>query len=184
MQTIYKEIEEKMKQSLEAMRRQFLTMRTGRASAGLLENVKVDYYGTLTPVNQVAALSVPEARVLEIKPWDKEALGDIEKAILKTDLGLTPFNDGKVIRLKMPEPTQERRLELVKIIKKMAEDGKVALRAVRRDGMEKLKDREKNKQLSEDDGKKAQTHVQKMTDEYIKKIEEALATKEKEILEV
>jgi len=184
MQDIFKETDDKMKKCLEHVRHEFMTVRTGRASAGLLENVKAECYGAVMPINQLASISVSGARTLEIKPFDKATLQEIEKGILKADLGLTPANDGKVIRLNLPEPTQERRLELVKVIKKMAEDGRVQVRNARRDGIEKIKEREKAKTVSEDDGKKGQAHIQKMTDDTMKKIDEMIMAKEKEVMEI
>ena len=183
-QVVFKEIEDKMKKSLESLRKDFMSIRTGRASTALLDNIKVDYYGTLVPISQLASLSVPEARTIEIKPWDKASMVEIDKAIAKSDLGLTPANDGKVLRINLPQPTQERRQELVKVVKKMAEETRISFRSIRREGNEKVKEQEKKKELSEDDSKKAQTHIQKITDDHIKKVDEVLTAKEKEIMEV
>ncbi len=184
MDQVFVDMENKMKKSMDNLRKEFSSVRTGRASVALLDNIKVEYYGSQVPVTQVATVSVPEARVLEIKPWDKAVLAEIEKAVSKSTLGLTPMNDGKVIRLTMPQPTQETRIELVKVIKKMAEDGRIALRAIRRDAMESIKDKEKKKELSEDDAKRSQTHIQKINDDYMKKVDEVYGAKEKEIMEV
>ena len=184
MQTIFKDVEEKMKKVLEHLRKEFMGVRSGRASTGLLDNVKVDYYGSVMPINQLAAVSIPEARTLEIKPWDKAALTEIEKAIQKSEIGITPVNDGKLLRITLPEPTTERRQELVKLVKKLSEEDRVSIRNIRREGIEKLKDQEKNKALSQDDSKNGQTHIQKLTDDYMKKIDEILANKEKEIMQI
>jgi ribosome recycling factor len=184
MNTILRETDEKMKKVLEHLRQEFSGVRAGRANASILDNLRVEYYGQMVPINQVGSVSIPDARTIEIKPWDKTALAEIEKAINKSDIGLTPLNDGKVIRLNMPPLTQERRQELVKLIKKMTEEAKVMVRNIRRDGMDKVKEKEKEKQLTEDESKKGQAQLQKLTDDLIKKCDEVLAGKEKEILEV
>ncbi len=173
-----------MQKTLEKMKADFGTLRTGRASAALLENVRVDYYGASTPINQMANVSAPEARTLEIKAWDKGALQLIEKAIQKSDLGLTPSNDGNVIRLQIPKLTEERRKDLIRVVRKMAEEYRVSVRNERRDGLEKLKKAEKTKEITEDDLSTAEHEVQKMTDTYIKKVDEMLAAKERDIMEV
>jgi ribosome recycling factor len=173
-----------MQKTMEKMKSDFATLRTGRASAALLENVRVDYYGASTPINQMANVSAPEARTLEIKAWDKGALQLIEKAIQKSDLGLTPSNDGNVIRLQIPKLTEERRKDLIRVVRKMAEEYRVSVRNERRDGLEKLKKAEKAKEIAEDDLKTAEHEVQKMTDTYIKKVDEMLAAKERDIMEV
>ncbi|NCO83903.1 MAG: ribosome recycling factor [Nitrospirae bacterium CG_4_10_14_3_um_filter_44_29] len=175
---------EKMDHSIEALKKEFASVRTGRASLALLDGIKVDYYGTPTPLQQLASLSVPESRQIAIQPWEQKIISDIEKAIMKSDLGLTPTNDGKVIRINMPLLTEERRKQLVKVVKKNAEDAKVAVRNIRRDINDEIKKLEKEKHLSEDDTKKSLDEIQKFTDSYVKKIDEALAHKEKEIMEV
>jgi ribosome recycling factor len=179
---ILEEVKRKMNKVLEVMAQDLARVRTGRASVALLEGLKVEAYGSTMPLPQVASLAAPEPRLLTVQPWDPTLLGDIEKAILKSDLGLTPANDGKVIRLPIPALTTERRKELVKMVKKMAEEGKVALRNIRRDGNERLKDMKKDKQLAEDDAHRAQEEVQKVTDDFIKKVDVQAADKEKEIM--
>ncbi len=184
MKEVVGEAEEKMKKAIEVLRKDFASMRAGRATPSLLDKVMVDYYGTPTPINQMAKISVPEPRLLVIQPWDKSGMATIEKAIQKSDLGLNPSNDGIVIRLAIPQLTQERRNELVKVAKKKAEETRVALRNIRRDANEHLKALEKEKQVSEDDEKRAQDDVQKMTDKYVKEVEHVLEHKEQEIMEV
>jgi len=179
-----KKAAEKMDHAVEALKKEFASVRTGRASLALLDGIKVDYYGTPTPLQQLASLSVPESRQIAIQPWDPKVITEIEKAIMKSELGLTPTNDGKVIRITMPTLTEERRKQLVKVVKKNAEDAKVAVRNIRRDINDEIKKLEKEKHLSEDDTKKSLDEVQKLTDSCIKKIDEALAHKEKEIMEV
>ena len=176
------ETKRKMDKVLEAMARELSRVRTGRASVALLEGIKVDCYGTSMPLSQVASLAAPESRLLTIQPWDTSVMGDIEKAILKSDLGLNPANDGKIIRLPIPALTTERRKELVKMVKKMEEEAKVALRNVRRDANEDFKEMKKEKLLAEDDAHRGTEEVQKITDEYIKKAEAQGAEKEKEIM--
>jgi len=175
---------ERMDKALSALKRELAGVRAGRASASLLDKVQVDYYGALTPVNQLASISVPEARLLVIQPYDKSSLGEIEKAILKSDLGLTPTSDGSVIRITIPALTEERRKELAKLVRKYSEDAKVAVRNVRRDANDELKKLEKNGEITEDDLRSYQDDVQKLTDEFVKKIDEATKEKEKEIMEV
>jgi ribosome recycling factor len=175
---------EKMDHSIEALKKEFASVRTGRASLALLDGIKVDYYGTPTPLQQVASLSVPESRQIAIQPWDQKIISDIEKAIMKSDLGVTPTNDGKVIRINMPLLTEERRKQLVKAVRKNSEDAKVAVRNIRRDINDEIKKLEKEKHLSEDDTKKLLDEIQKITDSYVKKIYETLMHKEKEIMEV
>ncbi len=181
---IYATHEDKMKKALDVMRKEYSSLRAGRATPALLDKVTVDYYGTPTPVNQVANIAVPEPRMLTIQPWEKNMLGTIEKAILKSDLGLTPNNDGSVIRLSIPQLTQQRRTELVKVVHKKAEECRVAVRNLRRDGNEEIKKLEKNHTVSEDEAKKGQDDIQKLTDKYIKEIDHVMAVKEKEIMEV
>jgi ribosome recycling factor len=179
---VLQETRRKMDKVLESMARDLSRVRTGRASVALLEGIKVDCYGTSMPLPQVASLAAPEARLLTVQPWDSTVLSDIEKAILKSDLGLNPVNDGKIIRLPIPALTTERRKELVKMVKKMEEEAKVALRNVRREANEDLKEMKKEKLLSEDEAHRGQDEVQKVTDDYIKKLEAQAAEKEKEIM--
>ena len=176
--------EEKLKKSLDALKKDYGTLRAGRATPSLLDKVMVDYYGTPTPVNQMANVTIPEPRIIMIKPYDKGSLKDIEKAIQKSDLGLNPNSDGIAIRLTIPQPTQERRKELVKVVNKKAEEAKVAMRNIRRDANEAIKKLEKDKKITEDDRKDAQDKVQKLLDKYIKLVDSTKATKEKEVMEV
>ena len=179
---IIKEMQRKMDRALEVLGQDFARIRTGRASVALLEGIKVDAYGTAMPISQVASLAAPEPRLLTVQPWDTGLMSDLEKAILRSDLGLTPSNDGKIMRIPIPPLTTERRKELVKSTKKMAEESKVALRNLRRDANEQLKELKKDKQISEDEAFKAQEEVQKATDDYIKKLDALAAEKEKEIM--
>lgn len=181
---VINDLEEKMNKSLKNLQGDLNKVRTGRASLALFDDIRVDYYGTPTPLNQVATLSVPESRLIIIQPWDPNMIGEIEKAILKSELGVTPTNDGKIIRLTIPRLTEERRRELVKIIKKMGEGGKVAIRNIRRDANEDLKDMERQKLISQDELHQHLDKIQKVTDGFIQKIDEALNAKEKEILEI
>ncbi|WP_144550257.1 ribosome recycling factor [Peribacillus simplex] len=174
----------KMEKAIGAYTRELASIRAGRANASLLDRISIDYYGSLTPVNQVAGISVPEARLLVIQPYDKTVLGEIEKAILKSDLGLNPSNDGSVIRIAIPALTEERRKELVKVVKKEAEEAKIAVRNVRRDANDDLKKLEKSGEITEDDLRGYAEDIQKMTDGNITKIDEITKDKEKEILEV
>ncbi len=178
------EVESKMTKAIDVLKRELASIRTGRASPGLVERIQVEYYGTPTPINQLASISVPEPRLLVIQPWDKNMIGPIEKAIMKSDLGITPTNDGKLIRLVIPQLSEERRKELVKVARKRDEDAKVAIRNDRRQGLEDLKEMEKEKIISEDDLKRAQERLQKLTDKYIEQAGQICAAKEKEILEV
>ena len=180
---IYQDTKESMSKSIEALERELKRVRTGRASLSILDGIKVDYYGTLTPLNQMATLAVPESRLITIQPWDVSVIKDIEKAILKSDLGLTPANDGKILRISIPPLTEERRKELVKLVHKMCEDHKVSVRNARRDSNELLKSLKKDGDISEDEAFKAQDEVQKITDEHVKLIDECYSNKEKEILE-
>ncbi len=175
---------EKMDSATEAFKKELASVRTGRASLALLDGIKVDYYGTPTPIAQVASLSIPDSRQIAIQPWEPKIISEIEKAILKSDLGLTPTNDGKLIRINIPSLTEERRKQLVKVVKKNAEDSKVVIRNIRRDINEEIKKLEKDKHTSEDETKKSLDETQKLTDSYIKKIDELLSHKEKEIMEV
>jgi ribosome recycling factor len=179
----YEETRERMGKTVAALKGEFKKVRTGRASLALLDGIRVDYYGTSTPLNQMASLSVPESRLITIQPWDVSVIKEIEKALLKSDLGLTPSNDGKLIRIAIPPLTEERRKELVKIVHKMSEEHKVAIRNIRRDANELLKGFKKDGDISEDEAFKAQDQVQKITDEHIKLIDEVFQEKEKEILE-
>jgi ribosome recycling factor len=179
---ILEDMKRKMNKVLEVMAQDLSRVRTGRASVALLEGIKVEAYDTSMPLSQVASLAAPEPRLLTVQPWDPTLLADIEKAILKSDLGLTPANDGKLIRLPIPALTTERRKELVKVVKKMGEESKVALRNVRRDGNDRLKDLKKDKQISEDEAHRAQDDVQKITDDFIKKVDVQASEKEKEIM--
>ena len=174
----------RMAKSVEHARTEFNTVRTGRASAALLDHVAVDYYGTATPLNQLSTINVPEPRMLTVQPFDPSSLKSIEKAIMESDLGLTPSNDGKLIRLPMPQPTEERRKELVKVVRGMAEEGRVAVRNVRRDVMHHLKELVDKGEVGSDEEHRAEERVQKLTDEHVHKIDELLKRKEAEILEV
>ena len=181
---IFEDLKERMGKSVEALKREYSRLRTGRASISLLDGIRVSYYDTLTPLNQMASLAVPEPRLIVIQPWDKMAIGEIEKAILKSELGLTPMNDGKVIRISIPPLTEERRKELVKVARKMAEDNKVAIRNIRRDANEMLKDLKNEKEITEDDLYRSQDEVQKITDQFISEVDELCTVKEEEILEI
>lgn len=180
----YTNLKERMEKSIGAFKEKLSEIRAGRANPAILNKVKIDYYGTPTPINQVAGFSVPEARLIVIQPWDVSVLKDIEKAILASDIGLNPNNDGKVIRLAFPELTEERRKELAKEIRKIAEEAKVAIRAIRRDGIDEAKAKQKNSEITEDELKSAETEIQKITDKYIDEIDKILADKEKEIMSV
>lgn len=180
---IYSDLKDRMDKTVQALVKSFTKIRTGRATPALLDGLNADYYGAATPLTQMASITAPEPRLLLIQPWDAQAIGEIEKAVLKSELGLTPQNDGKVIRINIPTLTQERRRDLSKLVKKNAEEAKVALRNIRRDANEMLKDLKKEKEISEDDQKKAEEHVQKITDEFVKQIDAAAATKEKEIMD-
>lgn len=173
-----------MEKAVQAYGRELATVRAGRANASLLDKVTVDYYGAQTPLNQIASITVPEARMLIITPYDKTAIGDIEKAIQKSDLGITPTSDGNVIRIAIPALTEERRKELVKVVKKYSEEAKVAVRNVRRDANDELKKLEKNGEITEDELRSSTEDVQKLTDEYVAKIDDVTKDKEKEIMEV
>ena len=180
----YTNLKERMEKSIGAFKEKLSEIRAGRANPAILNKVKIDYYGTPTPINQVAGVSVPEARLIVIQPWDVSVLKDIEKAILASDIGLNPNNDGKVIRLAFPELTEERRKELAKEIRKIAEEAKVSIRAIRRDGIDEAKAKQKNREITEDELKSAETEIQKITDKYIDEIDKILADKEKEIMSV
>ncbi len=176
--------DDKMEKAVEALKRELAAVRTGRANPGLVEHIQVEYYGTITPLNQMSGISVPEARLIVINPWDKHALSAIEKALLKANLGLTPSNDGKVIRLTIPQLTEERRKELVKLVGKRVEEGRVEIRNARRDAIEEMRSLEKSKQISEDDLKRGQDQIQKLTDGYIAQIADIAKNKEAELMQV
>jgi ribosome recycling factor len=184
MKELMKKTKAKMGKTVEATRAELASMRSGRASAALVDSVRVDYYGTDTPLNPLANIAVPEARLLVITPWDKTQIGSIEKALLKADLGLTPNNDGNVIRIPIPSLTEERRKDLVKRVKRIAEEGKVALRNIRRDANETIKKAEKSGSVPEDDAHRYKDDIQKMTDDFSAKIDELAEAKEAEIMEV
>ncbi|MBI4250916.1 MAG: ribosome recycling factor [Candidatus Tectomicrobia bacterium] len=184
MSDLAADVKKRMTSTVESFKQELARVRTGRASTALISHIKVAYYGNPTPLNQLATLSAPEPQLLVVQPFDRSALGEIEKAIQKADLGLNPSNDGKVVRVPVPPLTEERRKEMVKLLKKMAEDNKIAVRNVRRDGNEGFKAREKSKEITEDQSRKGQTEVQKLTDQFISQIDSLLAAKEKEILEV
>jgi ribosome recycling factor len=174
----------RMDKSIEATRTEFNSVRTGRASASLLDRITIDYYGTPTPLNNIATISTPEARLLSIQPYDASQIKAIEKAILESDLGLTPSNDGKIIRLPIPALTEERRKELVKVVRRYCEEGKVAIRNVRRDVMKHLEELVKNGEVGDDEERRAEAQVQKLTDEHVKRLDDQLKHKEAEIMEV
>jgi ribosome recycling factor len=174
----------RMDAALEHLKRELAGLRTGRASLALLDMIKVDYYGTPTPLKQVANLAVPESRLMTVQPWEPPLIKEIEKAILGSGLGLTPSNDGKIIRIPVPPLTEERRKDLIKVCKKHAEETKVSLRTIRREGNEELKDLQKDAKLSEDELRKAETEIQKLTDQYVEKVDQILKKKEEEILEI
>ena len=184
MKELEKKLQAQMDKTIEALKYEFSTIRAGRANAQMLDKIRVDYYGTPTPINQVAGISVPEARLIVIQPWDISVLKEIEKAILTSDIGINPNNDGKVIRLAFPELNEERRKELVKEIKKMAEEAKVAVRASRRDGIENAKSEQKEGNITEDELKQAEVEIQKITDAKVEEIDKILADKEKEIMTI
>lgn len=174
----------KMSKAVEVLKRELSTLRTGRATPALMENLSIDYYGLPTPLNQLATIAAPEARMIVIQPWDKQALMDIEKSLLKSDMGFNPSNDGTVIRVPIPPLSQERRKELVKVLKRKIEDGKVDVRNVRRDAIDTLRGMERNKRISEDDARRAQERLQKATDAHIAQIDQVSNTKEVEIMEI
>jgi ribosome recycling factor len=181
---ILSDVEERMQKSIKSLQKEFSTIRTGRANPAMFEGLKVSVYGTDMPMNQVATISVPEPRLVVIQPWDKSNLGEVEKAILKSDLSVNPSNDGNLIRIQIPELTEERRKEYVKLAKAKAEECKVAIRNVRRDGNDMIKSLEKDKEVSEDDSKVTQDKIQKITDRYIEETQKLTDNKEKEILNI
>lgn len=184
MDAILKSAEDRMGKSVVALEEEFAGLRTGRASAAMFDKLRVDYYGNPTPINQVASISVPEPRLVVIQPWDKGSLGDIERAILSSELSLNPSNDGKVIRISIPPLTEERRKEIVKVAKNMAEQSRVSVRNIRRDANDELKKLEKDGEISEDDLKRGEEQIQKLTDRFVEQINAILQTKESEILEI
>ncbi|MBG0776237.1 MAG: ribosome recycling factor [Desulfovibrionaceae bacterium] len=184
MDALLLDIEDRMEKAITNLERDFSKLRTGRASTSLVDDVRVDYYGTPTPLNQIASVTVPDSRSITIQPWDRNAFGDVEKALLKSDLGLNPVNDGKLIRINIPPLTEERRKELVKVARKYTEECKVAVRNVRRDGNDALKKKKNDKELTEDEMRHGQDEVQKLTDAYVAKADEVLGAKEKEIMEI
>ena len=184
MESVFNLANEKMEKSINSLKYEYNSIRAGRANAAILDKISVDYYGSPTPINQMAAISVPEARILAIQPWDTSALSLIEKAIYASDLGINPSNDGRVIRLCFPQLTEERRKQLSKEVAKYGEEAKVAVRQIRRDSIEKIKAMKKNSEITEDDQKDGEEQLQKITDEYVKKIDEAVAAKTAEIMEI
>ena len=184
VQKVYADLEKKMNVSLDAFRKELNSIRTGRASLVLLDGIAVQYYGVPTPLNQVATLSVPESRLITIQPWDSSVIGEVEKAILKSDLGLTPSSDGRVIKIPIPLLTEERRKQLARMVKKLGEDCKVAIRNVRREGNDDIKNLEKDKKISEDELRRAQDQVQRLTDKYIAMADQVSGQKEKEVMEI
>lgn len=181
---VYEDAQDRMQKALETLERDYKRLRTGRASVALVDGLRVEYYGASTPLSQLATLTIPDPRTIMIQPWDNTVIGEVEKAILKSELGLTPMNDGKVVRIGIPPLTAERRRDLVKLIRKMAEETKVAVRNIRRDAIEMIKDLKKEKEISEDEQFRGQEETQKVTDEFIKRIDAVYALKEKEILEI
>ncbi|WP_419787555.1 ribosome recycling factor [Pseudodesulfovibrio sp.] len=184
MQALLNDGKKRMAGALSALNKDFAKLRTGRASTTLVDDISVDYYGTPTPINQLASVSIPDSRTITIQPWDKGAFGAVEKAIIASDLGLNPVNDGKIIRIVIPPLTEERRKELVKVAKKYTEDCKIAVRNIRRDLNDSLKKMEKDKEISEDERKKGEADVQKLTDDHVKLSDDTMAAKEQEILEI
>lgn len=182
--TLLLETEERMEKAVGSLDRDFAKLRTGRATTALVDGIKADYYGTPTPISQMASVAVPDSRTLTIQPWDKGGMAAVEKAILKSDLGLTPINDGKIIRISIPPLTEERRKDLVKVARKYGEEAKVAVRNVRRDANDSLKKAEKDKDITEDELKRATDEVQKLTDRYVGEIDNRCSAKEKEIMEI
>ncbi len=182
--TIKQDVEERMGKTISVLRADFQSIRTGKATPALLDRIQVNYYGVQTPINQLANISVPDSRMLLIQPWDKSSLSAVEKAILKSDLGITPSNDGSAIRLVLPQLTQENRKDLVKRVKKKGEEAKVSIRNIRRDGNDSVKALEKSKEITEDESKNAQEDIQKLTDKYIGEVDKLISNKEDEIMEV
>jgi len=183
IEEVYQEVESKMRSALDSLKKEYAGVRTGRASTALLDGVLVDYFGAKTPLKQIASLLAPESRLLVVQPWDKSVLGEVEKAIQRANLGLNPVSDGKVIRIPIPPLTEERRKELVKVVKKSAEERRVSIRNTRREGNELIKDLEKEKQITEDEERRAQEHLQKMTDRFIRELDQIVTQKEKEVMQ-
>jgi ribosome recycling factor len=181
---VLKDTRNRMEKALESLEKDLSRLRTGRASAALLEGIQVEYYGTPTPLNQLASVSIPDSRTITIQPWDRGAFSDVERAILKSDLGLNPVNDGKLIRINMPPLTEERRRDLAKVAKKYTEDAKIAIRNIRRDANEALKKKKTDKEITEDDMHRGQDEVQKITDSHIARADSILSEKDKEIMEI
>ncbi len=184
MESVYTDCTTRMNKALDSLSKEFGKLRTGRASSSLVEDIKADYYGAPTPINQLASVSIPDSRTIAIQPWDRNGFSLIEKAILKSDLGLTPVNDGKIIRISIPALTEDRRKELVRRAKKFTEDARIALRNIRRDGNDQLKEMKNEKLISEDDLHTGQEEIQKITDAFVKKADKVLGEKEKEIMEI
>lgn len=184
MEETLNEIERKMDKAIDVLKSEFQKVRTGRANPAILDNIQVDYYGTPTPLNQIGNISVPDPQLIVITPWEKKILGDVEKAIQKSNLGLTPQNDGNIIRLPIPPLTEERRKDLVKQIKKLGENAKIPIRNVRREGNDTLKKKEKNKEISQDEQKQVMAKIQTITDDHIKIVDDLMIEKEKELMEV
>ncbi len=184
MDTVFKDCEERMNKAVQSLEKDFSKLRTGRASTSLVEEVQVDYYNTPTPLNQLASISIPDSRTIAIQPWDRSSFSNVEKAIQKSDLGLNPVNDGKVIRINIPPLTEERRKDLVKVAKKYTEEAKIAVRNIRREANETLKKMKNSKEISEDDMHSGQDKVQELTDRYIARTDQAFSAKEKEIMEL
>lgn len=182
-QTVIQNAKDRMEKAIASLKRELASLRAGRATPSLLDRIQADYYGNPTPINQMANISTPDPRTLLIQPWDKSSIGEIEKAIMKSDLGLTPVNDGSVIRIVIPQLTEERRSELVKLTKKFGEEAKVAVRNIRRDANDEIKKLEKS-EISEDESRRHQDEVQKITDKYVAEVDKVLAAKEKEIMEI
>lgn len=183
IESIYEDTRDAMEKAAANLKNELKRVRTGRASLAILDGIRVDYYGTLTPLNQMASLSVPESRLIVIQPWDVSIIKEVEKAILKSDLGLTPSSDGKIIRISIPPLTEERRKQIVKVVHKMCEEHKIGVRNIRRDANDLIKSLKKDGEVSEDDAFRAQDEIQKITDEFIKRIDDIYAEKEKEVLE-
>lgn len=183
IEEIYQEVKDGMQSTLDSLVKEFAGVRTGRATTALVDGILVDYFGAQTQMKQLATISVPESRLIVIQPWDKSVVPEVEKAIQRSNLGLNPVSDGKILRIPVPPLTEERRRDLVKVVKKKAEDRRVSVRNARRDGNDLLKQMEKDKEISEDDNRRAQERIQKLTDEFIRKVDEVTAKKEKEVME-
>lgn len=184
LEDVYKDMKERMEKSLENLKGELIKIRTGKATTTLLDGIKVEYYGNMVPLNQVANIGTPDVNLIAIQPWEKSMIGEIEKAILKSELGLVPANDGTVIRLPIPKLTEERRHDLVKLVKKFGEESKIAIRNIRRDGNDKIKKMEKDSEVTEDEMRRGMDKVQEITDEFVKKVDEIIEIKDKEIMEV